>query len=266
MVDKKKIIIPPVLAAVAIVGVAIFVLLDNHDDDRVIRASGTIEATEVDISTRLSGVIIDIPVEEGDRVAEGDLLATIRAAELEANRIGVQAIYDEAQTNLSRIRNLYAAGGVSRMDLDAAESAYLQAKSALETIDASLEDSALFAPISGVVLMKNMEAGETAFPGVALVTVADLTRVWIDIYVSEPMMGRITLGDEAVITVDSHPGRAFSGVVTNIAQEPEFTPKNIQTEDERTKLVFAVTIELENPDLALKPGMPADAEINLSDI
>ncbi|MBN1883883.1 MAG: efflux RND transporter periplasmic adaptor subunit [Deltaproteobacteria bacterium] len=265
MADKKKIVIPIVLLAAA-VGVTIVVLVGNHDDDGAVRASGTIEATEVDISSRLSGVIVDIPVDEGDRVAEGDLLATIRAAELEASRIGAQALFDEAETNLSRIRNLYAAGGVSRMDLDSAESAYLQAKSALSTIDASLVDSTLYAPIDGVVLTKNMEEGETAFPGVALVTIADLTRVWIDIYVPEPMMGRVSLGDEARITVDSHPGRHFPGVVTNIADEPEFTPKNIQTEDERTKLVFAVTIELDNPDLALKPGMPADAEIILSDI
>lgn len=265
MADKRKILVPIVLAAIAGC-VAIFVLLGNHDDDGVVRASGTIEATEVDISSRLSGVIINIPVEEGDRVAEGDLLATIRAAELEASRIGAQALFDEAETNLSRIRNLYAAGGVSRMDLDSAETAYLRAKSALETIDASLVDSTLYAPIDGVVLTKNVEEGETAFPGVPLVTLADLTRVWIDIYVPEPMMGRITLGDEATVTVDSHPGRTFPGVVTNIAQEPEFTPKNIQTEDERTKLVFAVKIELANPDLALKPGMPADAEIVLSDM
>lgn len=265
MADKKKIIIPIVLLAVA-VGVAAFVLLRNHEDNGVVRASGTIEATEVDISSRLSGVITDIPVEEGDRVAEGDLLVVIRAAELEASRIGAQALYDEAQTNLKRVRNLYAAGGISRMDLDAAESAFLQAKANLETIDASLADSTLYAPRDGVVLTKNLEAGETAFPGVALVTIADLTRVWIDIYVPEPVMGRVSLGDEAIITVDSHPGRTFPGVVTTIADEPEFTPKNIQTEDERTKLVFAVTIELDNPDLALKPGMPADAEIVLSDV
>ena len=265
MADKKKIIVPIVLVAVA-AGVAIFMLVGNHDDDGVVRASGTIEATEVDISSRLSGVITDIPVEEGDRVAKSDLLVVIRAAELEASRIGAQALYDEAQTNLGRIRSLYAAGGISRMDLDSAETAYLQAKANLETIDASLADSTLYSPIGGVVLTKNLEAGETAFPGVALVTIADLTRVWIDIYVPEPMMGRITLGDEATVTVDSHPGRTFPGVVTNISQEPEFTPKNIQTEDERTKLVFAVKIERANPDLALKPGMPADAEIVLSDV
>jgi hypothetical protein len=82
--------------------------------------------------------------------------------------------------------------------------------------------------------------------------------------VSEPVMGLIDLGDEATINVDSYPKRDFIGVVTFISQEPEFTPKNVQTEDERTKLVFGVKIELENKDFALKPGMPADAVIKIA--
>lgn len=263
MADKRKIIIPVVLSA-AIVGTILFFIFRGNGDENVVSGTGTIEATEVDVSLRLSGKVLEIKVGEGDKVEEGELLAVVKASELQAKRIGAAAIYNEAGINLRRVRSLYNAGGVSRMDLDSAESAYLQAKSSLEYIDASLVDTKLYAPISGVVTSKNLEVGETAFPGVAVLTLADLRVVWMKIYVAEPVMGLINLGDDAKIMVDSYPGRTFLGKVTFISQEPEFTPKNVQTQEERTKLVFAVKIEMENDDMALKPGMPADAEILLS--
>ncbi len=263
MADKRKIIIPVVLLVV-IIGTALFFVFRNNGDDNIVSGTGTIEATEVDVSLKLSGRVLEIKVGEGDKVTEGDLLAVVKATELQAKRIGAAALFNEAGINLRRAKSLYRAGGISRMDLDRAESAYLQAKSSLEYIDAFLVDTKLHAPISGVVTSKNLEVGETAFPGVAVLTLADLKLVWMKIYVAEPVMGLINLGDEARITVDSYPGRTFLGKVTFISQEPEFTPKNVQTQEERTKLVFAVKIEMENEDLALKPGMPADAEILLS--
>ena len=263
MADKRKIIIPIVLLAVAL-GATLFFLFKDNGNENVVLGSGTIEATEVDVSLRLSGEILDIKVGEGDRVNKGDLLILVKASELQARRIGAEALYKEAMVNLRRIRNLYYANSISRMELDRAESSYLQAKSQLETIDASLTDSKLEAPISGIVMTKNLEVGETAFPGVSVVTLADLAKVWIKIYVAEPVMGLINLGDEAKVMVDSYPGRVFLGKVIVISQEPEFTPKNVQTQEERTKLVFGVKIELENSDMFLKPGMPADAEILIS--
>lgn len=263
MADKRKIVIPIVLL-IAIIGTILFFIFKNNGDNNVVSGTGTIEATEVDVSLRLSGEILEIKVDEGDVVEVGDLLAVVKASELQAKRIGVEALYNEAGINLRRARSLYRAGALSRMDLDSAESAYLQAKSSLEYIDASLVDTEIKAPISGVVTSKNLEVGETAFPGVAVLTLADLRLVWMKIYVAEPVMGLVNLGDEAKVTVDSYPGRTFTGKVTFISQEPEFTPKNVQTQEERTKLVFAVKIEMENKDMALKPGMPADAEILLS--
>lgn len=263
MADKRKIIIPIVLS-VAVIGTVLFFVLRNKGDENIVSGTGTIEATEVDVSFKMMGEILDIKIGEGDSIKKGDLLAIIEVSELQAKKIGAEALFKEVGLILKRVRALYLADSVSRMELDKAESSYLQAKSQLESLNASLVDSELEAPISGIVMSKNLEVGETAFPGVPVVTLADLSVLWMKIYVAEPVMGLVSLGDEAKVTVDSYPGRTFSGKVTFISQEPEFTPKNVQTQEERTKLVFAVKIELKNDDLALKPGMPADAEILLS--
>ena len=265
MVDKKKIIIPIVVLAVA-AGITVAFLLKNHNNKDVITGSGTIEATEVDVIPRLSGEILSIGAGEGDRVKAGDLLVEIKAKELLAQRTGVEAVSANAEVTLRRIRSLYTAGGVSKMDLDAADTAYRTAKSQLDYIDAALADSKIYAPIDGAVITKNLEVGEVAFPGTPILTLADLSRVWIKIYVGEPVVGLVKTGDRASIRVDAYPNKTFPGTVTFISDEPEFTPKTVQTKEERTKLVFAVKIELENPDLLLKPGMPADAEIKIKEV
>ncbi len=261
MVDKKKIIIPVAVVLVAAVVIAVVLLMNNDNNKDIITGSGTIEATEVDISPRLSGDILSINYDEGDPVKAGDLLVEIEAKELLAQRMGVEAVFINAEANLRRVKSLYNAGGVSKMDYDSADTAYRSAKSQLDYIDATLANSTIYAPIDGVVLTKNLEAGETAFPGSPILTLADLSKVWIKIYVSEPVVGLIKTGTAASIRVDTWPDRVFPGVVTYISDEPEFTPKTVQTKEERTKLVFAVKIELDNPEGLLKPGMPADAEI-----
>jgi len=260
MISKKKILIPIVIILIAAC-VILFLFLKNNTPKNIVTGSGTIEATEIDISSRLSGEILEITKNEGDAVFKGELLVTIRADELLARRTGFEAQHIEAQRNFLRAKSLFEVGGISKMDFDRAETQYLSAKAQLESVDASLKDARLFSPISGVILLKNFEVGEIAFPGAAIVTLADLSRVMIHIYIDEPYIGLVSLGDEAHIAVDSFPERDFIGAVTYISDEPEFTPKNVQTKEERTKLVFAIKIELENPDGALKPGMPADAEI-----
>ncbi len=261
MVDKKKIAIPIIVVLVLAVGAVIFFVVRDHNNKDAITGSGTIEATEVDVSPRLAGEILSISRDEGDQVKAGDLLVEIEAKELKAQRMGAEAVFINAETNLRRVRSLFNAGGVSKMDYDSAETAYRSAKSQLDYIDANLANSTIYSPIDGVVITKNLEVGEVAFPGSPILTLADLSKVWIKIYVSEPVVGLINTGDAATIRVDTWPNRTFPGVVTFISDEPEFTPKTVQTKQERTKLVFAVKIELDNPEGLLKPGMPADAEI-----
>ena len=102
-------------------------------------------------------------------------------------------------------------------------------------------------------------------PGMAVVTIGDTEKPYLKIYIAETELGKVKLGQKAVVTNDSYPGKKYEGKVVNIASQSEFTPKNIQTRDERTRLVFAVKILLNNLNDELKPGMPADAVINVKD-
>jgi multidrug efflux pump subunit AcrA (membrane-fusion protein) len=135
------------------------------------------------------------------------------------------------------------------------------ARAALETFQVQLGKLTLKAPISGLVLERPVHVGEVAAPGVPLMTLADLDSLSLTIYVPEDQLGRVRLGQPVSVTVDAYPGRTFNGTVTLIASRAEFTPKNVQTREERVNMVFAVKVKLPNSDHALKPGMPADAAI-----
>jgi HlyD family secretion protein len=122
-----------------------------------------------------------------------------------------------------------------------------------------LNETTLIAPTAGIVLSKNIEPGEQVAPGTPVMTVGRLEEVWIRGYVPEYDLPRIKLGQKARVTVDGLKGKVFAGRLDFIAQEAEFTPKNVQTEKERVRLVYRVKVTVPNPDMALKPGMPADA-------
>ena len=143
-------------------------------------------------------------------------------------------------------------------DVKASEAALKVAKANLEIAKLNLGYTKLFSPISGTVLSKGTEAGEYAFPGKTIVTVANLDRVWVRGYISETKIGQIKLGDKVKVTVDSYPNETFTGTIGFISQEAEFTPKVVQTFEERVKLMYRVKIYISNPDHKLKPGMPAD--------
>jgi HlyD family secretion protein len=123
----------------------------------------------------------------------------------------------------------------------------------------------LTAPRDGVITERPASPGELAAPGAALMNLGDLDHVTLTVFIPETQIGRVGVGQAAHVAVDAYPGETFEGTVTFIALEAEFTPKNVQTEEERVNLVFAVKISLDNPDHRLKPGMPADAQI-ISDL
>ena len=131
----------------------------------------------------------------------------------------------------------------------------------LELLDYQISKSTVICPQDGIVLEKYVESGELANPGTPLCSIADLSTMWLTIYVSENMIGNVKLGAQAQITIDSLPDSTFKGKVTWISQEAEFTPKNVQTKESRVDLVYAVKITLDNPDGIFKIGMPADAYI-----
>jgi HlyD family secretion protein len=259
--NKKKIIPIAVVAAAVTLSVLYFeVFRYIGKDGNRIEGSGTIEVTEVDISSKLAGRIINIARDEGEQVRHGEVLVRIAYEELDAQRLSVIANLNNAKKNMERVRDLYKSGSISKKDFDNMETMYRVAKAGYDQINAVIENAVIASPIDGVVLEKNLEIGEIAFPGTPVLTVADIKGTWIKIYVNEKQLNRVKLGQKAFVTIDSSE-KKFSGKVVSISNKAEFTPKTIQTKDERVKLMFAVKIAIPNPDMELKPGMPADAYI-----
>jgi HlyD family secretion protein len=140
-----------------------------------------------------------------------------------------------------------------------------QARAQVAVIDAQLADSIAASPVDGVVLVKSSEAGEVLAAGTTFVTIGELDRPWVRAYIGEQDLGRVKLGAKVKVTTDSYPGKVYWGRVTFVSSEAEFTPKQIQTPEERVKLVYRVKIEVDNPQHELKLNMPAEAEILLAD-
>ncbi|MFN8624648.1 MAG: efflux RND transporter periplasmic adaptor subunit [Candidatus Binatia bacterium] len=295
----------------------------------VIRGSGIIEVTEVDVSFEVPGTISERAAEEGALLDKGEPVARLddreyrlrveraaaaksaaeahyrlmlkgpRGQEIDQALVAVEAMDSDLitqQREFDRIRELYNTQIVSQAEFDrikatltSAQAARDKAKAqlsmlregyrteeieggrarlreaekALELAELNLSRCQLFAPMAGRVLSKNREVGETVPAGTPIITLGDLTRPWLNLYIGERDLGRVALGMKAFVTVDSFPSEPFPGRVAFIAEKAEFTPKNIQTQDERVKLVYRVKIELENRNQALKAGMPADALLPL---
>jgi HlyD family secretion protein len=227
-----------------------------------------------------------------DLLRNGARKEDIALAESSLNQ--AQVNYDQAKTDLDRLKKLYQTQTITKKQYDDAVSHFNlmndQLSSAKENyakmknyarpeeikqaeaklnqsiasaglIKKNINDSYIISPLNGIVVKKYFEVGETVSPMSSLVKISDLSNVELYIYVTELELGKIKLGQKADVSVDAFKDKKFEGRVTYISPEAEFTPKNIQTKDERTKLVFAIKIELPNPNFELKSGMPADARI-----
>jgi HlyD family secretion protein len=150
-----------------------------------------------------------------------------------------------------------------QQDLATRQAEIARSTASVALIDTQLADTIVSSPVDGVVLVKAADVGEVLAPGTTVVTVGDIDHPWLRGYVNETDLGKIKLGAKAKVTTDSYKGRVYQGRVTFISSEAEFTPKQIQTEQERVKLVYRIKIELDNPHRELKSNMPADAEIVL---
>lgn len=151
--------------------------------------------------------------------------------------------------------------GARPEEIEMAEAGVAQAEAAVALAEKKLRDCEVVAPSSGTVVHRLAEPGEVAGPGATLFVLQQLDTVRLTVFVPESELGRVRLGDPVSVSIDSHPDRSFTGRVSRIRDEAEFTPKNVQTKDERVKLVFGVEVELPNPEGYLKPGLPADARI-----
>jgi HlyD family secretion protein len=201
----------------------------------------------------------------------------------------------DAQRDLDRTRRLFDGGAVSREALDKAQLAFdvaqsqrdqaaqalrlleqgprverveaqraavAAAQAMVQQINALLSNAVIRAPFDGVVTVKDREIGETVSPGAPVLTVTNLNDRWVRIYIPETRVGAVHLGEPATITADTYRGRRYRGAVSFIASEAEFTPKNVQTRDERVKLVYAVKVRITSDSTYdLKPGIPADVQL-----
>ncbi len=238
---KKKII--PLVLIVAIGAAAFFKLKNGRD----FRYAGTIEATETDLSARISGVIERYGAREGEEVKKGQVIAALDCADLKL-AAGI------AEADFKRAEELLKSGSVSRENYDRLK--YRRDDSALKVDWCSVRS-----PVDGRLLYAYKEKGELVGPGTKLATVADLSEVWAYIYVPHDMLVKLKTGMEIKGYLPEAGDREFPGRVSVIYPEAEFTPKNVQTRKERTRLVFAVKVSFPNPDGALKPGMTLEVRL-----
>jgi multidrug resistance efflux pump len=184
-----------------------------------------------------------------------------RPQEIAAAKAALRQAQDQARATKAVLD--LALAGPRPETIEAARGRVAQADAALRVAQAQLGYTTVFSPVAGVVVTRGAELGELVTPGMPIARVSVIDRPWLRVYVPETDLGHVKLGQSAGVTTDTYPDRTYPGRVVEIAQQPEFTPKNVQTKEERVKLVFGVKIEVENRDRELKPGMPADAVIHL---
>jgi HlyD family secretion protein len=292
--------------------------------------SGNIEAHESLVGFKVAGRIVELPVEEGQQVEQGALLARLDDADLkqrvrideagvhvrESNlaltlagtrqqevkaaqqtMMDAQADLDEKKLDNNRAQQLFAKDEVSAQERDQAATALKRAeaifkaaqqryneavegsrKEDIAIAQANLNESSanlglsqvnlsytvLRAPSTGVVTVRQAELGEVVSPGSPVVTLADLDHIWLRAYIAETDLGSIHWGQEVTVTTDTYPGKQYHGRISFISSTAEFTPKSVQTTKERVTLVYRIKIDIDNSNHELKPGMPADAHIELA--
>jgi HlyD family secretion protein len=302
----------------------------NENDSNQIETSGTIEALEVDIKTKVAGELIDIKIKEGEKVNAGDVIFVIDDSDLQIqkaqavaalnlakakyqtiiegtrpeDKAQLEELVKQAQLNsnnakedFERIQNLFetqsisqkmfddaklrvevteaqltaakenlkkAVTGARQSEINAAKAAVEQASASVDAIEKRISDAVIKSPINGFSTLINYEKGEIVNAGAVLTRVVDLQNVWTKVFINEIDLGKVQLNQDVTIKVDSFKDKRFIGRVSYISPEAEFTPKNIQTKEERVKLVYAVKIAINNGDLLLKQGMQCDVLIKLN--
>lgn len=187
-------------------------------------------------------------------VKEGPRKETIEMLRAQLSR--AQAALKAAENNRLQVRQ-------REQEVMARRSEVERAKAQVGVLDVQLNDTVASAPVDGVILSKNADLGEVLNAGVPVLTLGDIAKPWVRGYITEKQLGKVKLGDKVKVTTDSYPGKVYWGRVSFIASEAEFTPKQIQTPEERIKLVYRIKVELENPNQELKLNMPVDAVIGI---
>lgn len=205
----------------------------NHSD--VLTLSGTLEMTEHNVGSRVAARLSKLFVEEGDTVKKGQLIAVLDR-------------YDQAKRDYERAKEILREGGSTRQTV--------------EQLSLALEDQRVVSPVDGVVLNKVREVGEVLAPGGVVAVIGDQADLWVRVYVPEGQVNQVHLNMPAEIRFDGLT-RPFKGRVRTVSPKAEFTPRNVQTVEERVLQVFAVKVRLESPEPFLRPGVSADVVLDL---
>jgi HlyD family secretion protein len=213
-------------------------------DPNQLELSGNIEATLIKVAAQAGGQVKELKTSEGKTVQKGATLVV-----LDDSLLGLQLDQAKAALNVASLSGNAAQANLAQQNVNLAEQ--------------NLKRATITAPSKGTVLSLPYNVGELVGASSVVATVADLGKVTLVVYVPEDKVGRISLDQDVDVFTDSFPNKTFTGTITKIADQAEFTPANIQTKEQRVNLVFAVTISLSNLDHKLKPGMPADATITL---
>ena len=163
----------------------------------------------------------------------------------------------------TRARHKRLLEGPRQEEIERARARVAKAQEARTLAETRLGYATLVSPLSGMVLSENVEPGEFVAAGTPVVIIGELEHVWLRAYIHETDLGRVKVGQRVRVATDTYPGKVYEGRLSFIASQAEFTPKNVQTAKERVKLVYRIKVKIPNPDMELKPGMPADAEIVL---
>ena len=197
--------------------------------------SGTLELTEHGLGAPVPGRLQTLHVDEGDRVSRGQLLATLER-------------YEQAKRDYERLNNLLREGGTTQQ--------------AVELAALALADQQISSPVDGVILLKIHEPGEVVVAGSPVLVIGDRSHLWVKVYVPEGQINRLRLNQPATLRFDGI-SKTFQGHVSYIAPRAEFTPRNVQTPEERVTQTFAVKVALDEADPSLRPGVAANVQLSL---
>lgn len=229
-----------VVLAVILIGVAAYFVWPTGESIYV----GTIEVTEVDVASRVSSQIAERVVDEGALVKSGDVLYRLTCEDQVVNLA-------KAGNDFIRAEKLLSTGNMSPEQYDT----FRRNK---DIAQLNVDWCTVKAPSPGTILTKFHEAGDHVFGGTKLMAMGDLNDVWAYVYVDQPYLASISIGQEVTGILPELKDRPIAGRVIRIKDEAEFTPKNVQTRKERTRLVYGVKISFDNGEKLLKPGMPIE--------
>jgi len=288
---KRVIIFVVVFVVLLCVLIAYLVISQRVDTSKII-LSGIVEADQNDLSFRIPGKINGIYFDEGDYIDSGEVVAELDNSELAAVVDQTEKSYEAAEAgivqlevsletiarNLGKIKSLIPSGAATQSQYDdlfdqkrQIEAQLDYSRKNLDALKASVElakirlgYSYLASTARGTVLARMYEAGEVINAGSPVLTLADLENINIIVYLPEIYLGKLKLGQEVKILVDSHPDEVFPGKIEHISDKAEFTPKNIQTKVERIKQVFEIKITSDSHGGVLKPGLPCDVVVHFN--